>query len=436
MGQFSSTQKGAVGGVAGLIVLAILLYFFVFTSSEGLTQAVNPCADAEAGVWQKGKWHDGEVLFEEDAESEEVCAAWGEEWNNTNSANKVDLLTYDRIYKLCAGKKLRSRTYTAYKMITLGHCKDIETNRISTLSYNKQFDTVIANQGEFVTPTWTDITDDTAKMAATEGLDRNSTAADQCSRGTRWLHDENLIIPGETWMDCRGRGPKLCSGEGYGIGAFNPYPSATNNNDRAAIQIIKGDPEGVNPPDLSRRQNNDDYEGEDKTHLSVYLQCDINSVPDGAGGTFESDACTNADPPRDGMTNTRYNLVEVKQQPAHTGPISDASKNIFLGSYNNTNGNLTLKDTQPYRPPPGEDYPFEVGSASNDKTPSGCYVNLEHTTPYTNGSTLRTGSLRYNKNFEERRESRATTLRPKICQATETVTQVCEVDSEFSLLFL
>jgi len=286
MGQLSSTQKWPVAGVGvGLIILAILLYFFVFTSSEGLTKAdetakisksVNPCADAELGEWQEGKWHDGEVLFEDDAESEEVCAVLGEDWNDTHPEDKVNLLTYDHIYKLCAGKQLVSRTYTAYKMLTLGHCDDMEANHISTLSYNKQFDTVIANQGASATPNWTDITTDTAKMAATEGLDETSTAADQCSRGTIWLHNENLIIPGETWMDCRGSGPTRCdSNGGYGVGAFNPSPDKTEN-DRATIQIIKGDPEGVNPPDLSRRQNNDDYEGEDKTHLSVYLQCQRN----------------------------------------------------------------------------------------------------------------------------------------------------------------
>ena len=211
MGQVSSTQKWCGGGLVGLVVLAILLYFLVCSSSEGLTKmdesakmrkSVNLCADAEPGVWQEGKWHDGEVFFEVDAESEEVCADLGEEWNVSNPENEVTLLTYDHIYKICAGKKPQTQIYTAYKMITLGNCDNMEENNISTLSYNKQFDTVIANQGEFVTPNWTDITNDTAKAAATEGLGAGSTALDQCSRGTRWLHNENLLIPGQTWMIC------------------------------------------------------------------------------------------------------------------------------------------------------------------------------------------------------------------------------------------
>ena len=409
MSQFSSTQKWAVGGVVGLIVLAILLYFFVFTSSEGWTQTVNPCADAEAGEWQEGKWHDGEVLFEGDAESDESCAALGEEWNDTHP-NKVDLLTYDHIYQLCAGKKLIRRTYTAYKMLALGHCEDMEYNNFNPLSYNKQFDTVIANQGEFAAPKWTDITDDTAKAAATEGLDINSTATDQCSRGTRWLHDENLIIPGETWIET----------------AFNPYPVMTTNR-RAAIQIIKGNPE----VDLRKFQTNEDYESEDKTYLSVYLRCKGSSDDDDPECVADRD-----DRPVDNESNVRYQLNEVKQRPTNTGTISNESHNMYLGSYKNDNGYLNLKETQSYRPPPGQYKPFDVGEPTTDSTrPSGCYVDLGYTNPYPDGVTRRTGSLRYNINVDTN-SSHAKRLYPKICQATETVPQVCEVDSEFSLLFL
>jgi hypothetical protein len=351
----------------------------------------------------------------------------------SNPENEVTLLTYDHIYKICAGKKPQTQSYTAYKMITLGNCDNMEENNISTLSYNKQFDTVIANQGEFVTPNWTDITDKTAEAAATEGLGAGSTALDQCSRGTRWLHNENLIIPGGTWMDCRD-GPIRCdSNGGYGVGAFNPSPDKTEN-DRATIQIIKGDPEGVNPPDLSRRQNNDDYEGEDKTYLSVYLQCNRYSN--------DTNACANADPPRDRMTNTHYNLVEIEQNTwlCENCPVREASDYTYLGSYKNDNGHLSQIDDENGRPPPGSqtdtvDTPFNVEKYENPARPNGCYVNLTYDPPYSQG-TKRTGSLIYNQDIDNPFTSPATKLRPKICQATEEVTQSCENDSEFSLLFL
>ncbi len=456
MGQVSSTQKWCGGGLVGLVVLAILLYFLVCSSSEGLTKmdesakmrkAVNLCADAEAGVWQEGKWHDGEVFFEEDAESEEVCAALGEEWNKIYSENKVTLLTYDHIYKICAGKKPQTQIYTAYKMITLGNCDNMEENNISTLSYNKQFDTVIANQGEFVTPNWTDITNDTAEAAATEGLGAGSTGEDQCSRGTRWLHNENLIIPGGTWMDCFERRQNLwqpvecqcsisCKEAPYGVGAFNPSPDKTENN-RATIQIIKGDPEGLNSPDLSRRQNNDDYEGEDKTHLSVYLQCNMKfNAEDG----YTNSGCTNDDPPRDGMTNTHYNLVEIEQNTrlCENCPIRALSDYTYLDAYENNNGRLGQIDDRNGRPAPGYEKPFDVDNFKepDPARPNGCYVNLTYDTKFTADSPKKTGSLNYNQDPDDPFTSPATKLRPKICQATEAVTQSCEDDSEFSLLFL
>ena len=115
--------------------------------------------------------------------------------------------------------------------------------------------------------------------------------------------------------------------------------------------------------------------------------------------------------------------------------LREASDYTYLGSYENDNGSLSQIGGE-WRPPPGKEEPFDVDGITNSTTPNGCYVNLDYDTKFTADSPKKTGSLNYNDAFEERDSSRATKLRPKICLATEEVTQSCENDSEFSLLFL
>ena len=218
MGNLSSKQK-RIGGTFVLVLVLALVFLYIVCVEDSTEPLVlrgeDTCGDIP-GKWCKDTWLDGEVLFERDeVESAEECAALAGEEDD-----QVQFLTYDHIYKVCTGKRQKTIVKTAYKMIALGHCADIEDNNISTLSYNKVFDTVIANRGVGTTPEWTDITDDTAKMA--EDLDSQSEGVDQCSKGIAWLHEENLIIPGQTWMDCRANddggntagqmvGPRYCS---------------------------------------------------------------------------------------------------------------------------------------------------------------------------------------------------------------------------------
>jgi hypothetical protein len=241
----------------------------------------------------------------------------------------------------------------------------------------------------------------------------------QCEAGIEWLHDRHLIIPGETWVNSAVNDPdvskmplgpvQITKGKIFGQGVQS---SDDPDQDCVSGEECKWNPDG----EIIIPQTNDDYDENDPSILSAYLECGV-----GAGQTCTGKSCENncyvtaagkdrITPSKTGQTlpiNTFYSRIKV-----------DYNNNEDIGSYRNNNGHFALKGTEGHRPIPGQDGPGLAGFApppGNDTTPSGCYVNLTSATPFPGTNTYKTGSLWYNT---AENDVDATPQRPRICQAT------------------
>ena len=324
-------------------------------------------------------------------------------------------------------------------MIAYGQCKDIKDNKISTLSFDKNFDTLIEEEYRGKVE-WTDITDDTAANA--DLLDDDADGIAQCEAGIEWLHLRNLIIPGETWVNTVSNNPadplgpvQITKGKFFEVDGKPGVQSASDPDDEDCVNdatTCKWNPDG----EIIIPQTNVDYDADDPSILSAYLRCSLLKgdhrchVTD-EGTKHKSDENDPGHRLVSGQTlpiNTFYSRIKVDQEDQQ----GEDGNQSYIGSYKNTHGHFTIKSTDKYRPIPGggdteggkdkEDtgFPGRAGLAPNDTTPIGCWVNLNYTKPFSDIKPRRTGALRYNPELKTNRVSPvdATQHHPRICQST------------------
>jgi len=334
----------------------------------------------------------------------------------------IDFVTYDKenAKRWCTGKTFKQlASSSVYKMITVGNCDrvEMEENKFNTGIRFKQDDKLISFQKN-------------------DNLDWEPIdSINQCREGTQWLSDQNLIIPGGTWVD-------------DAIPFLPPPPRPPQPLNRPLLKCpdegkATCEEEGEAPetdqvtsPEISINEDGESI-------LSAYLGCGVHEAQSGTKKGKDINSCINFTD-AGGYTSANYpagqqNHRRENSKFAQTTVTKDPDGADTIRAYLDTHkrslpGSFGPMPDHPFREPPGgADGPYEPTSTNNPDTPNGCYVNLSKSG--TKDST-RTGSLAYNSAITE---VPASILRPKICRAVTSTSGGFipeQRDTSFSLIYI